>query len=150
MRGHVSACSLAQGSLTIRNAPSIFNSSWVGLRAALDAVEKRKISYSAGNRISVPRHSSPSLYRLRYPGLNVKLSLCLIKHHTMKTYGEWRCSSSILDLGTRCKFVVSFTPRPLYPRCKSHATSWIGGGVGPRARLGAMDKRERRFTNKYW
>jgi hypothetical protein len=28
---------------------------------------------------------------------------------------EWRYSSTILDLGTRWKWVVSFTPRPLYP-----------------------------------
>jgi hypothetical protein len=24
-----------------------------------------------------------------------------VKHHTMKEYGEWRYSSTILDLGTR-------------------------------------------------
>jgi hypothetical protein len=30
--------------------------------------------------------------------------------------GEWRCSSTILDLGTRWRWVVSLTPRPLYPR----------------------------------
>jgi hypothetical protein len=34
---------------------------------------------------------------------NAKLvkSLCLIKHHTMMKYGEWRYSSMIFDLGTR-------------------------------------------------
>jgi hypothetical protein len=30
--------------------------------------------------------------------------------------GEWKYSSSILDLGTRWRWVVSFTARPLYPR----------------------------------
>jgi hypothetical protein len=30
--------------------------------------------------------------------------------------GEWRYSSIILDLGTRWRWVVSFTYRPLYPR----------------------------------
>jgi hypothetical protein len=34
----------------------------------------------------------------------------------MKTYGEWRYSSTILDLGTSWRWVVSFTPRPLFPR----------------------------------
>jgi hypothetical protein len=29
---------------------------------------------------------------------------------------EWRYSSTILDFGTRWRWVVSFTPRPLYPR----------------------------------
>jgi hypothetical protein len=32
--------------------------------------------------------------------------------------GEWRYSSTILDLGTRWKRVVSFTLPPLYPRGK--------------------------------
>jgi hypothetical protein len=31
----------------------------------------------------------------------------------MKTYGEWRYSSTILDPGTRWRWVISFTPRPL-------------------------------------
>jgi hypothetical protein len=30
--------------------------------------------------------------------------------------GEWRYSSTILDLGTRWRWVVSFTDRPLHPR----------------------------------
>jgi hypothetical protein len=29
--------------------------------------------------------------------------------------GEWRYSSNVLDLGSRCRWVVSFTTRPLYP-----------------------------------
>jgi hypothetical protein len=32
---------------------------------------------------------------------------------------EWRYSSIVLDLGTRWRWVVSFTPRPLHPRGKS-------------------------------
>jgi hypothetical protein len=30
--------------------------------------------------------------------------------------GKWRYSSTIFDLGTRRRWVVSFTPRPIYPR----------------------------------
>jgi hypothetical protein len=33
----------------------------------------------------------------------------------MKTYGEWRCSSTILNLVTRWKWVVSLTLLLLYP-----------------------------------
>jgi hypothetical protein len=33
--------------------------------------------------------------------------------------GEWRYSSTILDLGTRWRWVASFMPRPLYPRGNS-------------------------------
>jgi hypothetical protein len=32
---------------------------------------------------------------------------------------EWRHSSTILDLGTRWRWVVSFTPRPVYSRGNS-------------------------------
>jgi hypothetical protein len=38
------------------------------------------------------------------------LSLGLIKHHAMKIYVGWRYSSTILDLGTRWRLVVIFTP----------------------------------------
>jgi hypothetical protein len=55
---------------------------------------------------------------------------------------EWRYSSTILDLGTRWKRVVSFKPRPLYPPggiCTG--THWIGGVVGPRAGLDAVERK---------
>jgi hypothetical protein len=48
------------------------------------------------------------------------LSLCLTKHHAMKKYWESRgMDPLILDLGTRRRWVVSVTPRPLYPQGKS-------------------------------
>jgi hypothetical protein len=50
---------------------------------------------------------------------------------------EWRYSSIILDLGTRWRWVVSFTSLPLYPRY-----SLIGGWVAPRAGLDAGEKRK--------
>jgi hypothetical protein len=50
----------------------------------------------------------------------VKLSLCLTKHHAMKTYwGSEGVAPCILDLDTRWRRVVSFMPRPLYPQGKS-------------------------------
>jgi hypothetical protein len=39
--------------------------------------------------------------------------------------------------------VVSFTPRPLYPRKIAPVTHWVGGWVGPRAVLDAVVKDER-------
>jgi hypothetical protein len=40
----------------------------------------------------------------------MKLSQYLIiKHHVKKAYGEWSYSSTILDLGTGARIVVSFT-----------------------------------------
>jgi hypothetical protein len=52
--------------------------------------------------------------------MKVKLSLCLTKHHPMKTYwGSRGIAPRILDIGTRWRWVVSFTPWPLYPQGKS-------------------------------
>jgi hypothetical protein len=55
--------------------------------------------------------------------------------------GEWRYSSTILDLGTRWRCVVSFTLRILYTRGKeAPVTNWIGGWVGPRVGADAVKK----------
>jgi hypothetical protein len=54
--------------------------------------------------------------------VKLKLSLCLTKQHTMKTYwGSGGIAPRILILGTRWKWVVSFAHRPFYPKGKS---SW--------------------------
>jgi hypothetical protein len=62
----------------------------------------------------------------------VKLSLCLTKYNVMETnlvldqapkpwrsMGEWIIAPWIFNLGTRWKWVVSFTPWPFYPWEKS-------------------------------
>jgi hypothetical protein len=70
---------------------------------------------SAGSHI-VTRN--PKAYGKHWPvlrKLNVKLSLCLMKHNAVKTYGEW---TSILNVGSRWRWVVIFTVRPVYPRGK--------------------------------
>jgi hypothetical protein len=52
--------------------------------------------------------------------VKLKLSLCLRKHDAMKTYwGSGGIAPRLLDLGTRWKWVVSFTHRPRYPQGKS-------------------------------
>jgi hypothetical protein len=44
----------------------------------------------------------------------------VIKHYAMKAYGGSGCIDlRILDLGTSWRWMVSFTPRPLYPLGKS-------------------------------
>jgi len=37
----------------------------------------------------------------------------------------------ILNLGTGCRWVVSFTPRPFYAWGSVPGTHWIRGWVGP-------------------
>jgi hypothetical protein len=44
------------------------------------------------------------------------------------------------DLSIRWRWVVSFTPRSLYPRGKNPDTYCIGGWAGPRAGLNDMEK----------
>jgi hypothetical protein len=59
--------------------------------------------------------------------------------------GVWRSECidpHFLDLGTSWKWVVSFTPRPLYPRGKSPNIHWIGGWIDPRAGLDNVEKRK--------
>jgi hypothetical protein len=48
----------------------------------------------------------------------------------------------ILDLGTSWRWVVSFTPRPLYLRRKSPGTHWVGGWVGPGTGLDGVERRK--------
>jgi hypothetical protein len=54
--------------------------------------------------------------------------------------GEWRYSSTILDLGTRWRRVVRVTPRLLFLREVAPGAHWVGGWMGPRAGLNAVEK----------
>jgi hypothetical protein len=56
--------------------------------------------------------------------------------------GSGGIASSILDLGTRCRSVVIFTPRPPYPRERYLGTHWIRSWVGPRAVLQTVVRRK--------
>jgi hypothetical protein len=52
--------------------------------------------------------------------VKVQLSLCWTKHHAMKAHwGSGGIAPRILDLGTRWRWVVNFTLRPLYSQGKS-------------------------------
>jgi len=52
--------------------------------------------------------------------VEVKVFLCLTMNYAMETY-RWNggIAPRIFNLGTRWRGVVTFTLRPLYPRCKS-------------------------------
>jgi hypothetical protein len=60
--------------------------------------------------------------------------------------GEWSYECSILDLDTRWKRVISFTPQPLYPQIRTPSMLCIRGQVTPRASLDAVKKREMSCT----
>jgi hypothetical protein len=59
--------------------------------------------------------------------VKVNFSLCLIKHHVIKIYGDRR---------------HSFTLRLLYPRDRACGIHWTGGRVGSTAGLDAVTKRK--------
>jgi hypothetical protein len=52
----------------------------------------------------------------------------------MKMYGKWRYNSTILDFGTKWRWVVSFTPLPLYSRGESPWYSLDRKPGGPQSR----------------
>lgn len=72
--------------------------------------------------------------------LNIKLSLYLIKHRKVKTYGERKYSSTILDLIIRSRGVVSFTPRSLCPQGKSRFYPLCTRLAGPQSRFGRREE----------
>jgi hypothetical protein len=52
--------------------------------------------------------------------VKVNLSLCLTRHQARKVYWEnGSTTPCILDLDTKWRWVLSFTPRPLYPQGKN-------------------------------
>jgi hypothetical protein len=77
--------------------------------------------------------------------LNFTFSVVLVLNQlsTMpwRHMGKWRNSSTIVDLGIRWRWVVSFTPRSLYYRRKSPRYP-LGGWMGPRAGLDVVKQRK--------
>jgi hypothetical protein len=53
---------------------------------------------------------------------------------------EWKYSSVIIDLGTRWRWVVSFTPRPLYPWGNSPTCPLYRRLDGPQNRSGSYEE----------
>jgi hypothetical protein len=56
--------------------------------------------------------------------------------------GEWRYSSTFLDIGTSWKCVAASRPCRFIPGEGSAGTHSIGDRVGPRAGLDAVEKRK--------
>jgi hypothetical protein len=114
---------------------------WTGLR-------REKFPSPSGNRTMIVQYG--------------RLSLCLTKRHAMKTYGgSVGTAPRILDLGTRLRWVLRFTPRPLYPRGKSswypldrrlggpQSRSWHGGEEKNSQPLPAIEPRSSSIELQY-
>jgi hypothetical protein len=75
----------------------------------------------------------------RHEKVKIKLSLWFFwtEHHVMKEYwGSGGIAPRILDLGTRWRWVVRFTPRPLYPQRKRPGYPLDRRLGGPQSRSG--------------
>jgi hypothetical protein len=60
---------------------------------------------------------------------------------------EWRYSSTILDVDSRCRLVINFMPLTLYSREKEAPSAhWIGSWVGFKASLRAVEYRKISFS----
>jgi hypothetical protein len=84
-----------------------------------------------------------SLYLYLHLQVKKVKSLCLTKHHAMKTYcGSGGIALHILDFGTRWRWVVSFTPRPLNRQGRSprYPLDWKLGGPESRSGRGGEDR----------
>lgn len=55
--------------------------------------------------------------------------------------GDWRYSSVLLDLGTDGDECLASRPVRFTPEEISPSTLWIGGWVGPEARLDTVERR---------
>jgi hypothetical protein len=79
------------------------------------------------------------------------MSLCLINCSLCceNMWGEWRYSS-ILDLGIRWRWGVSFTPRLLYPRGKSALCPLDRRLGGPQSRPGHWTRDKSRAPAGNW
>jgi hypothetical protein len=84
-----------------------------------------------------------NVYLISYVKLNITVKCPSTSWHCRECR-EWRHSSINPNLGNKLRWVVSFTPLPLYPTCdRSPVTLSIGGWEGPRVVLGATEKRKR-------
>jgi hypothetical protein len=80
--------------------------------------------------------------KVKGKGKFVPMRNYVIKHHAVNTYGgEWRYSSTILDLCTRWRWSAS-RPGPFAPGDRAPGTHWVGGLVGSRVDLDAMENRK--------
>jgi hypothetical protein len=62
------------------------------------------------------------------------LFLCLTENNAMKTYwGSGGIAPRILDLWTKRRWVVSFTPRPIYQRGKNPISTGKEAGWAPKS-----------------
>jgi hypothetical protein len=115
------------------NYANIFSSSVVSMNQWRTLPFRRMAVFISHSNAACRKADSP-----QFPSQkgNVKLFL-LNKNHTMESCrGNGCIAPCILYLGTRWRWVVSFTPRPLYPKGKSLSYPLDRRLGGPQSRSG--------------
>jgi hypothetical protein len=74
--------------------------------------------------------------------VKVKLSLCSTKHHAMKTYWGVEVHHALLTSALGGGEWSASRPSRFAPGERASGTHWIGGCVGPRAGLHAVEKKK--------
>jgi hypothetical protein len=91
------------------------------------------------------RCGKPVTNRLSYGTTKQKVNLSLSLFNWALCHKDIRRSGGIvpliLNLSTRWKWVVSFTPLPLYPQGTAPCIHWVGGWLDPRAGRNVKEKR---------
>ena len=81
-------------------------------------------------------------YRRRYKYFHFLGKVKVVPVFVMKApLGSRSMTPLILNLRTRWRSVLNFTPRKLFPTGGKHDANWIGSWVGPRADPDPLDKR---------
>jgi hypothetical protein len=127
------------------------NTIWRPPSSGIRSLKYKSENYSSGQfRLYGNVESNP----VWLPKMLQRLTFCLIRPAWLTQYDsgiqefygkqkglslqEWRHSSTTPDLGTRCRWVVSFTIRPLYPQ----VPIWQEVRWAPRVSLDAVKKGE--------
>jgi hypothetical protein len=114
---------------------------YVTLKCSVTINFPRKTVYH-GVTTTVEQHATDHAPH-RAVKVKVKLSLCLPKHHAMKTYwGSGGIAPRILDFGTRWGEWSALRPGHFIPRERAPGTHWIWGWVGPRTGLNTVVRRK--------
>jgi hypothetical protein len=105
--------------------------SWVGLRASLDDVEKRKfltLPALEPRPLSLPARSQ-SLYQLRYPASHFSLCACMNCLFSFRIYGDqyWAISARHVKFGTKIEPMLHVATNDM-KHCSS--VSNYGRGMG--------------------
>jgi hypothetical protein len=94
-----------------------------------------------------PGIKRPQTYALDRTTTGIGCSLSywreIISVHAIRSFWGSGVTAAINpNPGTRYRYVVTFTSRPLYPRRKILRPRWIGGWGSPRADVETLEKRE--------